>query len=137
MKFVRFLAFASVLLVFVGCAKKQTTAARARVTGQVTLDKIPLKTGQIAFDLATGEPPAVFDILDGSFEGKAPVGKNKVTINSVTKVSMKEKMGMDGPGYDQPVEMNILPPRYNSKSEITREVEASGDNKFNFDLQSR
>jgi len=121
-----------------GCSQPaQKEVKRVRVSGTVKLDGKLLTTGKIVFDPQNGEPPAEMDILDGKFEGKAAVGKNRVQISAIRKVSMKEKMKMDGPGYDQPVEENALPPRYNSKSEITREVEASGDNVFNFDCQSQ
>jgi hypothetical protein len=52
-------------------------------------------------------------------------------------MSMKEKMKMDGPGYDELSEFDILPDRYNVKSEILREVVEPGPNEFNFDLKSK
>jgi len=122
-----------------GCSDggKPTDVKRAKVSGVVKLEGKPLKTGKIIFDAGNGEPPAVMDILDGNYEGKAAIGKNKVQLTSTRKVSMKEKMKMDGPGYDTMVEENLLPPRYNTKSEISRDVEAAGENTFNFDLQSK
>jgi hypothetical protein len=50
---------------------------------------------------------------------------------------MKEKMKMDGPGYDSQTEENMLPDRYNMKSDITREIVESGPNEFNFDLKAK
>jgi len=125
------------MLLAIGCQGGSKDAPRVRVSGKVTLDTRPLKTGTITFDPGTGEPPAALNILDGGYEGKAAVGKNKVRLSAIQKVSMREKMKMDGPGYDAPVEQNVLPDRYNTKSQITREVEAKGDNQFHFDLQSK
>jgi hypothetical protein len=124
-------------LAVAGCdSKNNNDTKRVQVNGKITLDGKALATGKISFDLANGEPPATFDILDGRYEGRAPLGKCKVMINSVQKVSMKEKMKMDGPGYDQVTEENILPARYNTSSEITREV-VEGTNEFNFELKTK
>lgn len=119
-----------------GCDGKVSQSKRVPVKGKVTLDGKPLSTGHISFDPQNGEPPATFDILDGNFEGLAAVGKNKVMITSIKKISMKEKTGIDGPGYDELSEVNTLPPRYNEKSEITREVTEEGPNEFNFETKS-
>jgi len=83
-----------------------------------------------------GEAPSVLEVLDGKYEGLVAVGKNKVRLTAVKKVSMKEKMKMDGPGYDTLVEENLLPERY-SDGTITREVIAEGPNTFDFDLKSK
>jgi hypothetical protein len=119
-----------------GCDKKAPTAKRARVNGSVTLDGKALTTGEVVFDAENGEPPGAFSIVDGKFEGVAPVGKNKVKLAAVRKISMKEKMKMDGPGYDQMTEENLLPARY-SDGTLMREVLETGDNKFDFELKSK
>lgn len=120
-----------------GCNQGHTNVKRVHVSGKVTLDTKPLTTGTITFEPGSGEVPATFDILDGNYEGKAPLGKNTVRISAMRKISMKEKMGgIEGPGYDQLVDENILPARYHNQSKITRDVE-EGDNKFNFDLTSK
>jgi hypothetical protein len=119
-----------------GCAgSKPTPAKRVKVSGNVTVEGKPLQTGRVVFDPSNGEPPTSLDVLDGYYEGLAVVGKNKVRISSFRKTSMKEKMKMDGPGYDELVEENILPPRYNTASEIVREVTEGQSNEFNFKLQ--
>jgi hypothetical protein len=130
------LTVAGMAVLLVGCGDKQVAEApRAKVSGKITLNGKPVTTGRIIFDLGNGQPPGSFDILDGSYEGLAMIGKNRVIINATRKVSMKEKMKMDGPGYDQMTEENMIPPRYNSASEITREVVAGQPNEFNFDLK--
>src|SRR5262245_14093943 len=80
-----------------GCEKKVIDSKKARVSGKVLLDGKPLKAGSITFDAQNGEPPSTLDILDGNYEGKAIIGKNKVMISAIEKISMKEKMKMDGP----------------------------------------
>lgn len=135
---------AAVLIALSGCGGgKVTDQDMASVSGTITLDKQPLKTGRIVFDAQNGQPPSSLSITDGKYEGKAPVGKCKVQISSIEKMTMKEKLRRDGqkvtdgPGYDDMTEVNLLPEHYNTKSDIMREVEAGKPNQFNFDLKSK
>jgi len=120
-----------------GGVKGKVPTKRVPVSGTVKLDGKPLATGRVTFDAQNGEPPTTCDILNGAYSGTVMIGKNKVMLISTVKQSMKEKMKMDGPGYDEMVEFNILPDRYHSKSEITNEVADPGPNQFDFDLQSK
>jgi hypothetical protein len=106
------------------------------VKGKVPTKRVPV-SGRVTFDAQNGEPPTTCDILNGAFSGTVMIGKNKVMLISTVKQSMKEKMKIDGPGYDEMVEFNILPDRYHSKSEITKDVADPGPNQFEFDLQSK
>ncbi len=135
---------AALLCALAGCGGgKPPDQEKAKVSGAITLDNKPLKTGSITFDAANGQPPSSLDILDGKFEGNAPVGKCKVQITAFEKMTMKEKMRkegkpvIDGPGYDEVQEYNMAPERYNTKSTITKEVEAGKTNEFKFELQSK
>lgn len=137
MRFVVSFVFLCAAVALAGCDKKAPAAAkRVRVTGSVTLDGKTVTVGNVAFDAENGEPPAVFSVVDGKYEGVAAIGKNKVRIAATRKISMKEKMKMDGPGYDELVEENLLPARY-SDGTLLREVLESGDNKFDFELKSK
>jgi len=120
-----------------GGGKVRVPTKRVPVSGTVNLDGKPLATGRVTFDAQNGEPPTTCNILNGVFSGTVMIGKNKVMLIATTKMTMKEKMKMDGPGYDEVVEFNILPDRYHSKSEITKDVADPGPNKFDFDLQSK
>lgn len=133
---VRTAVFLLAVAALVGCGEKPKTATRVRVTGKVTLDGKPLTTGTVSFEGDTGEPPGAFTLLDGKYDGMAAVGKNKVRLTATQKISMKEKMKMDGPGYDQMVEENLLPPRY-ADGTIVKEVTAEGPNTFDFELKSK
>jgi hypothetical protein len=134
---------AAALAFAAGCGSATTEQAKAKVKGTVTVDGKPLATGKVVFDARNGQPPADLDILDGKFEGYAPAGQCKVQLTAYKQMTMKEKMakegkkGLDGPGYDQPVQVNTLPDRYNAKSDISREVSADRPNDFSFDLKSK
>ena len=126
------------VLFALGCGKKVEPVARVKVSGAVKVDGKDVKSGSIAFDAQNGQPPGSMSVLDGRYDGLAPVGKCKVTINAVEKMMTKEwarkqgKPAMDGPGYDALQEVNLLPARYNAKSEITREVTEPGPHVFDF-----
>jgi hypothetical protein len=140
---VRFLFCLPALIVSLaafGCGgdKRSPDVKRVKVSGSVKLDGKPLQAGYITFDPQNGQPPAAITILDGKYDDLAPIGKCKVSITSSKKTTMREITKMDGPGYDEVMEINLLPERYNLKSEITKEITAEGPNTFDFnDLQSK
>lgn len=116
-----------------GCGdKKVQPVARVKVSGKVAVDGKAVSSGAITFDAMNGQPPSESSILDGKYEGLAPVGKCKVMISSTIKMTVKEKTGKDGPGHDTMAEYNLLPDRYNAKSEIYREVTEPGPHVFDF-----
>jgi len=107
------------------------------VQGEVMLDGKPLSAGRISFNAMTGEPPVVMLIERGSYAGQAIVGRNRVMITAPKSSSMRKTMGFDGPGYDESVEVNSLPARYNLATELEAEVvEAATGNSFDFALTS-
>lgn len=125
----------SVIVAF-GCGEEKTGKnPKAKVKGKVTLDGKPLSRGTIAFDANNGEPPAVFDILDGKYEGEAHVGKVTVNLAATKKTTWKEQSGgQTGPGYEDPTEIDILPKRYKG---LTREIKAGEVNVIDFDAKSK
>ena len=62
------------------------------------------------------------------------IGKNTVQINAVRKTGKKIQSPF-GPGLIDEV-AEAIPKRYNTKSEISREVKP-GNNQFDFDLTSK
>jgi hypothetical protein len=120
-----------------GCGRARTQAMRVPVKGKVLLDGKPLPSGRISFNAMNGEPPATMQIQNGSYAGQAIVGRNRVMITSSKSSSMKKTMGFDGPGYDESVEVNMLPARYNVATELEAVVaEGVQENSFDFELFS-
>ena len=92
------------------------------VTGSVTLDGQPLRTGNIRFEptdggTATADAP----IAEGKFTGKMPPGDKRVLITA-PKVIGKKKMydTPDSPVVD--IVEELLPKRYNTQSELKLSV---------------
>jgi hypothetical protein len=105
------------------------------LSGTVTLDGQPLKSGTIRFDSTNGKAHAAdASITDGKYSAKIEPGDKRVSITS-PKVIGKRKM------YDTPdspivdVTEELLPKRYNAQSELTLKVEAGPQSK-DFALQS-
>jgi hypothetical protein len=109
-----------------GCTKKSD---RGTVTGTVTLDGEPLKSGAIHFVPADGRTAAAdATITDGKYTVELPPGEKRVTISS-PKVVGKRKMyeTADSPTVD--VVQELLPAKYNSKSDLTYTATAGSQEK--------
>jgi hypothetical protein len=116
-----------------GCSGGNATGT---VRGEVTLDGRPLERGIIRFVPANGQAPtADAGITDGKFTATVPVGEMKVEITA-PKVVGKHKMfnTADSPQVDAVTE--LIPPRYNVRSELKMTVR-SGSQEKSFRLRSR
>ena len=109
---------------------------QAQVNGTVTLDGKPLETGVIHFypQSDAGGPSASADIKDGRYQLQTGIGPMKVVINA-TQVIGKRKLynTPDSPVVDDT--RNLLPERYNMKSELKATLTA-GPNETNFELKA-
>ena len=126
----------SVAFMLLGCADG-TTINTVTVRGKVLLDGKPLATGKVTFDAADGTTPSIYDVKDGSFEGKSTVGLKVARVASYKLVDMPKPNGMSGPLYDKQIEQNVIPDRYSVKSTLKAEVTAGGPNAFSFDVTSK
>lgn len=105
----------------------------AWVSGKVTLDDRPLAEGVIVFTME-GEVPRELPIANGSYEGQAFVGTNRIQFAVYRQAALPKR---SGPGADEPSRENILPSRYNQESTETRAVKADGPNQLDFRLKSK
>ncbi|MCC6419062.1 MAG: hypothetical protein IT429_12580 [Gemmataceae bacterium] len=118
------------MVLLVGCSKE---TPKASVRGTVTLDKKPLKDGQIIF-ATPGKAPEALPIKDGKFEGTVELGERKVEILSY-KVAPAVKMeGEAAP--TEPNKVNILPARYNTESQLRTTIKEGGSPDLKFNLTS-
>jgi len=109
---------------------------KGSVIGTVNLDGAPLKTGNVRFvPVDGGSATAGAAIVDGRFQAKVAPGNMRVEI-SAPKVVGKQRMinAPDAPEVD--VVEELLPARYNVKSELMMEVH-SGSQDRQFDLKSK
>lgn len=115
------------------------------MSGKVTLDGAPLAKGVISFDPADGSPgavPAGGVIADGSYSidaasGPTP-GKYKVSIRTgVASSPLAENAAPGAPPRPKKGEAEPIPKKYNSASELSAEVAASGSTSANFELTTK
>jgi len=146
---------ALISLVAVGCNDGGTDdLPREPISGTVSYDGKPLANGTIQFQPASqAEGMAAGGmVINGRFdvprsEGPVP-GKYKVQIDSIDEtISVPAPDPPPSPDGDAfPGELKILapkkmmkkrliPPRYNSQTELVGEVKAGGPNTYKFDLK--
>jgi hypothetical protein len=142
---IRLFIIVCALCICASCSKKPSIG---KVHGTVMLNGRPLPDGSIRFipiDGMTGTSGAT--IKNGSYEAnKVPVNKMRVEINgfdmNVTekKAAAKLKRQHDensiGTNSDYDLPLELIPEKYNSKSELTLDVQ-EGDNPKDFNLSSK
>lgn len=106
-----------------------------RVTGTVTLDGVPLAGARIEFQpqaedtspsYATTDEEGRYELVYGIGQQGAMLGRHAVRITTYANAN-------DGNGTVSLIPERV-PPRYNSKTELSRDVEA-GKNTFDFPLE--
>jgi hypothetical protein len=124
-----------IILLLAGCGKSGPQLAPVR--GLVTLDGQPVFEAQLIFqpDEGQGSPSYGVTDKDGQYEvgykrdqKGALVGWHTVSITMDWQI-----VGPDG-GYIRRAQ--AIPPRYNTQSELRREVERGKENVFEFELKS-
>lgn len=122
-----FKRLAVILTLLAGCSDNGDRPDMAPVQGTVTLDGKPLEGAMISFKPNEGQPSYSRTDSSGHYELNylidtkgAKIGSHKVKITTATEENPDE----------------IVPDRFNRKTELTREVE-SGKNEFNFELDSK
>ncbi len=121
--------------VILGCGSENS----AWVNGKVTLDGTPLDEANISFVPKSGsqDGAAWTEIEKGEFSVPATsglgTGEFRVEIRALRNTGK-------GPTSDDPTipvnSKEILPPRYNTRSELVAKIEL-GENSVNFDLKSK
>ena len=109
------------------------------VTGTVRLDNEPLTTGSIAWIPIEGTPgPGGGGGIstEGKYEIKRGLrpGKYRVEIRSTRTLPGRKVLNPTIPSELVDEEVSVIPDRYNTRSELIREV-GRGSKVFNFDLE--
>lgn len=121
------------ILTICGCGAQP----KAKVSGNVTLDGVPVENGIIQFYPTGGSgQTAGGGIQQGKYSIEASVGEMNVTINA-TKVVGKNKMydTPDSPIIEKVAE--IIPAKYHSPSELKVTLSPGANDNVNFDLKTK
>jgi hypothetical protein len=121
-------------LLGLACLSGCSGGAPIAVSGEVTLDGQPLKEGLIKFIPADGKATtADATIANGQFSANVPLGEKRVEIYA-PKVVGKRRMMPESPEVD--IIEELIPERYNAKSELKMTVEKGAQSK-KFELKSK
>jgi hypothetical protein len=136
----RNLLLAAALLASAGCGESGDGYARQPVTGTVTLGGRPLASGMITFSpQATPEPVATALIRDGAYSlsrAEGPVaGPHRISIWAREATGKQIKDPFDPEGVVEEV-VEVVPPRYNTRTELAADVRDGDPNKFDFALDA-
>lgn len=131
-----FLAAALLLLATSGCGSGE---AYHPISGTVLLNEQPLKKGVITLFPSGPGTTVGGEIIEGKFSlprenGPTP-GKYRVEIVAF-KASGKKEFDVDL-NSQVDVEVQYLPAKYNTKSELECNVEQGGKNEFEFKLEMK
>lgn len=109
--------------------------ARSVVHGKVSYKGQPVKEGTIRF-LIDNMPSSQGQISNGSYRidhnGGVPVGSGKVEIEAFEDTNKPVFTSIDGKKVMEA--RQILPAKYNEKSELKVEITSASENEKNFEL---
>lgn len=119
-------------LLLAGCAEPTVGV----VTGTVTVDGAPAKSGSIAFFPVNGKAStAGAEIIDGRYTAQVAPGLTKIEIR-VPKVVGEKKLYDTPDSPIQPLLAESLPAKYNDASELTLDVQL-GENEKDFAIATK
>lgn len=124
----------AILMLFPGCGGggPSDTPDLGRVTGVVTMDAQPLEGAMVIFEPTDAAASMGLTDAEGKFVLAYPNGEQGASIGTHTvRITVPSPGDAPDPSYRDPV-----PPSYNIRSEMTKDVEA-GDNEFTFELSSQ
>jgi hypothetical protein len=126
------------LITVAGCGPRSD---RLAISGEVTLNGVPLDAGSIRFSSVPGEKLYATGAMvkDGDYripQAKGlPPGRYRVEINSPDlKAIPVATRPAPGEPLGPPTAPERIPPEYNTNSTQTVEVTAGEDNQFKFDI---
>jgi hypothetical protein len=131
------IAFAAVIAA-AGCGDEGP--ARQAVSGTVALDGKPLATGTITFAPVEGVTAATAEVVDGAFQIGRTTGPT--AGHYLVEIVADRTTGKTIPNPDFPEKTieevhNVIPQRYNVRTELKAEVKPVANEPFTFNLSSR
>jgi hypothetical protein len=119
------------LALLAGC-----TDGKSSVTGTVTFDDQPVRSGSITFVRTEGELVREGAVIqNGEFHAAVPPGQYKIELNAQKVVSTRTQKGFDGAEEVVEITEELFPARYNTNTELN-EVIKPGSNTLKLDLKS-
>lgn len=120
------------LLVFtLGC---DTGPSVAQISGQITMEGVPIEQGQILFEPLDGESAIGTGIIDnGKYDVECLPGNYKVMITGTRKIPGAPPIS-NIPGEEIEAREPIVPKKYNRETTLEKEV-SPGEQTLDFHLE--
>lgn len=137
-----FLVFNILLIGILGCGKAPNPDGREDISGTITLNGEPIRTGIITFISATGsgqDGEAGGSIIDGEFfltgqDGVKP-GDYKVRIIARDEYdSQTNALATEATTPERLFPVDLIPAKYNRNTELTFSVQKGGENVYDYDI---
>lgn len=123
-----------------GCQSKVDTGGRVAVSGNISLNGAPIQSGSIRFEPIAGQTASGSTITEGKYEipaekGLKP-GEYRVFINA-TQPDAEQRSAEDLMNNPGPPKKELIPAKYNTKSDVKVEVTEAGPNQFDFPIEGK
>ena len=124
------------LLVAVGCGENDPLN-RQEVSGKITLDGELLADGTVEFTPVSNGAPSGASIKEGLFT--IPGEKGLPPGDYVVRISAASASGatVEVPGESNRISAELIPEKYNTKSELSFHVDDKGSNFLELDLKAK
>lgn len=122
------------LLLASGCGESDPLNRQA-VSGKITMDGEPLAEGTVEFTPVNNGVPSGATVKDGVFT--IPAEKGLPPGDYVVRVSAANPSGVTAemPGESNLISAELIPERYNTKSELSFHVDENGSNVLDLNLK--
>jgi hypothetical protein len=136
MRYISYIVLSLGIVTLAGCGGVDDAPQTVTVNGTVTFDGKPLPTGEIIFRPTEGNGRVdAAAIKDGKYSLECTLGGRVVTITALREVpgvvAQELETGEAGGEVEQ-----YIPEAYNDRTTLTADVSESGDNTFDFPLES-
>jgi len=118
------------LVVLVGCG-----SGTSSVSGTVSLDGQPVKSGSITFVSTKSDAREGAVIQDGKFQVELPPGKYRLELSGQKVVGRRTQKDFEGKDETLEVTAELFPAKFNINSQLIEEIQ-SGSQLLPLDLKS-
>lgn len=120
----------------IGCNNTPPIPKSYPVSGEVTLDGKPMKSGEVTFSSVSEGIRDTVKVVDGKFADEVLPGERQIEIRSYVPVKTNNAMYASSNVNGEPSMENIIPAKYNTQSTMTATVKESEGNQYSFEVTS-
>ena len=119
-----------------GAALIGCNGGASSVSGTVSLDGQPVKSGSIMFVSTESDRREGAVIQDGEFQAELPPGKYRLELSGQKVVGQRKQKDFEGKDEVLDITDELFPEKFNVKSQLTQEIKP-GSQTLPLDLKSK